>query len=151
MAEYPPDNNINIPVPVYRPETAENNSGDGKAETGLEHLEDVEIAGDENNAKHETAGISVIRQQHTIPTTGKRMPTSKWEYIFFCVFYFSLNGARRYNLYFSYKLLVTNTITAIGGNGGALRQALLSQQFPNGMVKWGGQTLPSTLQKYFFW
>ncbi|PMD45611.1 autophagy protein, partial [Hyaloscypha variabilis F] len=52
------------------------------------------------------------------------MPTSKWEYIFFCIFYFSNNGA------------------PIGGNGGALRQALMSQQYPTGYVKWGGETLP---------
>lgn len=32
---------------------------------------------------------------------------------------------------------------AIGGNGGALRQALLSQQFPSGNVTWGGRVLPS--------
>ena len=35
---------------------------------------------------HKTAAIATIQQQHTIPSTGKRMPTSKWEYIFFCVF-----------------------------------------------------------------
>lgn len=36
--------------------------------------------------KHKDASIAVIKQQHTIPTTGKRMLTTKWEYIFFCVF-----------------------------------------------------------------
>jgi len=30
----------------------------------------------------------------------------------------------------------------IGNTGGALRQALANQQFPDGYVKWGGQTLP---------
>ena len=34
---------------------------------------------------------------------------------------------------------------AIGGNGGALRQALLNQEYPDGQVEWGGRTLPSKL------
>lgn len=59
------------------------------AETETEAVEHVEasptVAG-ETSDKHRKAGISYIQQQHTIPTTGKRIPTSKWEYIFFCVF-----------------------------------------------------------------
>ena len=31
-------------------------------------------------------GLAVLEQKHVIPTMGKRMPTTKWEYIFFCVF-----------------------------------------------------------------
>ena len=45
-----------------------------------------------------------------------------------------------------------DNLEAIGGNGGALRQALVSQKYPSGQVKWGGQTLPCTLQHYRqFW
>lgn len=32
------------------------------------------------------AGRAVINQRETIPTTGKRIPTTKWEYITFCIF-----------------------------------------------------------------
>lgn len=39
----------------------------------------------------------------------------------------------------------TNTMIAIGGNGGALRQLLTSQQFPDGNVSWAGRTLPCEL------
>lgn len=35
---------------------------------------------------HSKAGLALINQQEAIPTTGKRMPTSRWEYIFFCIF-----------------------------------------------------------------
>lgn len=37
----------------------------------------------------------------------------------------------------------TDTNTAIGNSGYSLAQALLSQQFPDGMVTWGGRTLTS--------
>lgn len=52
-------------------------------------------ASSESGDEHRKAAVAAIRQQHTIPTTGKRIPTGKWEYILYCVFYFSLNGARR--------------------------------------------------------
>ncbi|ORX36955.1 putative autophagy protein [Kockovaella imperatae] len=70
-----------------------------------------------------SAGLAVIEQIQVIPKTGKRIPTSRWEYITFCLYYFANNGA------------------PIGGNGGALRQALLSQANPSGIVHWGGQVL----------
>ena len=44
---------------------------------------------------------------------------------------------------------VTDSCVAIGGNGGALRQALTSQQFPSGQVRWGGQVLPSESRLQF--
>ncbi|ORX36209.1 autophagy protein [Kockovaella imperatae] len=69
-------------------------------------------------------GAAIVEQQHVIPSTGQRKPTSKLEYILFNIFYFSNNGA------------------PIGGNGGALRQALLNLQFPNNYVPWGGQYQP---------
>jgi hypothetical protein len=63
------------------------------------------------NDKTTNVGEAVLEQKNVIPTTGKRIPTSKWEYITFCIFvsivsalvwnyglmtsqYFSLNGAR---------------------------------------------------------
>ncbi|KAL1411607.1 hypothetical protein Q8F55_002571 [Vanrija albida] len=72
----------------------------------------------------DAVGLAVIDQRAAIPSTGKRVPTSRWEYATFCIFYFSNNGA------------------PIGGNGGALRQALLNQQYPDGTIHWGGQTMP---------
>ncbi|KAH8800268.1 putative autophagy protein [Xylogone sp. PMI_703] len=95
-------------------------------ENDLEHLERIDSikldSSTTNLQKH--AAIAAIQQQHTIPTTGKQISTSKWEYIFFCVFNFSNAGA------------------PINANGGALRQALLNQQFPDGKVPWSGRTLP---------
>ncbi|KAJ3492436.1 hypothetical protein NLG97_g5396 [Lecanicillium saksenae] len=89
-----------------------------------EHVEDAPSSDNGSSQNlHKKAALGFIQQQHTIPTTGAVMPTGKWEYIFFCVYYFSNNGA------------------PIGGNGGALRQALTSQQFPDKIVVWGGQHL----------
>ncbi|KAL5896250.1 hypothetical protein ACKVWC_001457 [Pyricularia oryzae] len=75
------------------------------------------------NAKGK-AGHAVIDQRQTIPTTGKRRHTTKWEYITFCLFYFSLNGA------------------PIGNNGGGLRQALVNMKYPDGYLTWGGEYIP---------
>jgi hypothetical protein len=36
--------------------------------------------------KAAAGGQAVINQREAIPTTGKRMPTGKWEYITFCIF-----------------------------------------------------------------
>lgn len=36
--------------------------------------------------KAAAGGKAVIGQRETIPTTGKRIPTSKWEYVSFCIF-----------------------------------------------------------------
>lgn len=127
MAEYPPDNSL-IPAPVagQNESPASPNLGDeSKATAG--HHEDISPAleaGEEHMDIHQKAAIGIIQQQHTIPVTGDRQPTSKWEYWFFCLFYFSNNGA------------------PIGGNGGALRQALTSLAFPSGNVRWGGEVLP---------
>lgn len=93
---------------------------DEKAETA--HI-DVKHA--PTSKEDASVGLAVIDQRAAIPTTGKRKPTSKWEYVTFCMFYFSNNGA------------------PIGGNGGALRQALMSQEFPEGKIHWGGTWLPS--------
>jgi hypothetical protein len=89
MAEYPPDT-TNVPLPIY--EKKENSAveplGDEKRADVTEHLETtpgVELDETTDNL-HRSAAIAVIQQQHTIPATGKRMPTSKWEYIFFCIF-----------------------------------------------------------------
>lgn len=34
----------------------------------------------------------------------------------------------------------------VGNYGGAVQQALLSQQFPDGFVPWGGRTVPCELR-----
>jgi hypothetical protein len=43
-------------------------------------------AGTKPGLGHENVGKAILEQKHVIPTTGERIPTSKWEYIFFCVF-----------------------------------------------------------------
>ncbi|EJP65315.1 autophagy protein (Atg22), putative [Beauveria bassiana ARSEF 2860] len=101
-----------------------------------EHIEDAAPSSDDGSAGpnlHKKGALGFIKQQHIIPTTGNVMPTGKWEYIFFCIYYFSNNGAP----------WLTVTVLAIGGNGGALRQALTAQAFPDGIVHWGGQHLNS--------
>lgn len=90
MAEYPPDAN-NIPLPVYGPKDAapggDSQPGEDSKAAVSEHLETTFDLSDESTADlHRKAGIGMIHQQHTIPATGTRIPTSKWEYIFFCIF-----------------------------------------------------------------
>jgi hypothetical protein len=89
MAEYPPDT-TNIALPVYRNnETpAIGSEEESKNEGNTEHLEaSYGIEPIESTVNlHKKAAIATIQQQHTIPPTGKRLPTSKWEYIFFCIF-----------------------------------------------------------------
>ncbi|TQV97545.1 hypothetical protein V2A60_006704 [Cordyceps javanica] len=115
VAAGPPD-----PQPPAPPSTA----AAEKQATEEEHVEDAP-GSDGGSAPnlHKKGALGFIQQQHTIPTTGSVMPTGKWEYIFFCIYYFSNNGA------------------PIGGNGGALRQALTAQAFPDKIVHWGGQHL----------
>src|SRR5688572_27170100 len=36
--------------------------------------------------KAAAGGRAVINQRETIPTTGRRIPTTKWEYVTFCIF-----------------------------------------------------------------
>lgn len=69
---------VEAPAPAYEDATREKDPG----QEHVAHIEDTGVTRD----KHRQAGESFIRQQHTIPTTGKRMLTSKWEYIFFCMF-----------------------------------------------------------------
>ena len=59
-------------------------TGEKKNVTMAEHEDAIQQESTDN--LHKTAGIATIQQQHTIPTTGKRMTTGKWEYIFFCIF-----------------------------------------------------------------
>lgn len=40
----------------------------------------------ESQDLHKKGALGFIQQQHTIPTTGAAIPTSKWEYIFFCIY-----------------------------------------------------------------
>ena len=89
MAENPPDT-TNMPLPIYgkKGDTTVSHPGYEKNTHAAKHLENpLGIELDETTDDlHKRAAIAVIQQQHTIPPTGKRMPTSKWEYIFFCIF-----------------------------------------------------------------
>lgn len=88
MAENPPTAAV-IPPPNPGSGGLGEKSEDEKRMATAEHQDNIEndaIENDAPNDLHKTAAIATIQQQHTIPTTGKRMPTSKWEYIFFCVF-----------------------------------------------------------------
>ena len=86
MAENPPDANL-IPLPVYRKQDGSAAEQDpteqSKATAG--HHETVGLDDSSPNLHHKAA-VGVIQQQHTIPVTGDRKPTSKWEYIFYCIF-----------------------------------------------------------------
>ena len=88
MAENPPTAAI-IPPPVPGTGGLDESSEAEKRAATAEHHDTIDqgpIENDAPNDLHKTAAIATIQQQHTIPTTGKRLPTSKWEYIFFCVF-----------------------------------------------------------------
>ncbi|KAM3448277.1 hypothetical protein MY3296_007960 [Beauveria thailandica] len=65
--------------------------------TAEERLEDTDALNSDNGSAgpnlHKKGALAFIQQQHIIPTTGNVMPTGKWEYIFFCIYYFSNNGA----------------------------------------------------------
>jgi hypothetical protein len=88
MADHPPDT-TNVVLPVNRNVAPHTDSpAEEKIASSAEHQESVlNIESDESTDDlRKKAGIAVIQQQHTIPPTGKRMPTGKWEYIFFCIF-----------------------------------------------------------------
>jgi hypothetical protein len=54
-----------------------------------EHVENAARSSDNGSAGpnlHKKGALGFIKQQHIIPTTGKVMPTGKWEYIFFCIY-----------------------------------------------------------------
>lgn len=55
---------------------------------GEEHVEKIPKidSTSSTNEPHKKAALGFLQQQHTIPTTGKAIPTGKWEYIFFCIF-----------------------------------------------------------------
>lgn len=90
----------------------EDTDGDLKGGTG------VHIAGADTDA-----GLAVVDQLEVIPTSGERIPVSKWEYYTFILFYFQNNGS------------------PIGNTGGSLRMKLISDQFPDGIINWGGQQM----------
>lgn len=54
--------------------------------TEIEHIENLPDSKTAVRLGHNTVGDAIIEQKHVIPITGERIPTSKWEYIFFCVF-----------------------------------------------------------------
>lgn len=78
----PPSDNAAEAVETSSEQPAYQDVTQEKTPEQVTHVEDTGVTRD----KHRQAGESFIRQQHTIPTTGKRMLTSKWEYIFFCMF-----------------------------------------------------------------
>jgi predicted metal-dependent phosphotriesterase family hydrolase len=92
MSVNPPDQS-SIPAPVYDqkntavPTISHEHVGEDK-KLGVQHIEDKNGVDDQRTVVggHNNVGVAVIRQKHTIPTTGKRQPTSKWEYVFFCIF-----------------------------------------------------------------
>ena len=43
---------------------------------------------------HNNVGLAVLEQKHVIPSTGRRIPTSKWEYATFCIFVSRDTGLR---------------------------------------------------------
>jgi hypothetical protein len=81
MAKYPSDT---TPIPEV---LVVDSLGDEKKAAGAEHLETT-VGGDTDGTGglHKKAAIAIIKQQHTIPATGKRVPTSKLEYVLFCIF-----------------------------------------------------------------
>ncbi|KAK8850683.1 hypothetical protein IAR55_004603 [Kwoniella newhampshirensis] len=84
----------------------------------------VDLDGNLKAKPADDVGLALIEQTHVIPTTGARKVTSKWEYWTYCFFYYMPNGA------------------PIGDNGNSQLQLLISLQFPDDNVKWGGTTLP---------
>lgn len=79
------------------PENTDPITGSGPLSTGLscsenipveEHIEKIPKidSNSSSNELHKKAALGFLQQQHTIPTTGKAIPTGKWEYIFFCIF-----------------------------------------------------------------
>ena len=52
-------------------------------DAGTPYAKDIE---GKNGGTGDRVGIALIEQEHVIPTTGERMPTSKWEYWTFCIF-----------------------------------------------------------------
>ncbi|ORX37517.1 putative autophagy protein [Kockovaella imperatae] len=80
----------------------------------------VDEKGEVLNA-HNTVGLAVMEQQELIPITGERKVTTQWEYWTYCAFYFSPNGG------------------AISSNGQSMMQLLISLQFPDNIIPWGGR------------
>lgn len=88
MTKYPSETG-NAPVPSKDGEKdlAVDSVGDEKNPPVAEHLEtNVSTDASGTGGLHKKAAIAVIKQQHTIPATGKRVPTSKLEYVLFCIF-----------------------------------------------------------------
>ncbi len=91
MAEHPADPaNTALPIQEGEDASARDPVGADEKTAAADHLETDDTIEPPNveaiTDLHKKAGIAVIRQQHTIPATGKRLSTSKWEYIFFCIF-----------------------------------------------------------------
>lgn len=94
MPEKSPSSNP-VPADDHRTSVNVDTSNDAEAVPEKTSASIAHVEWPESVDEHRKAAVAAIRQQHTIPTTGKRIPTGKWEYILYCVFYFSLNGARK--------------------------------------------------------
>lgn len=51
-----------------------------------DHADEKITSATDLHSKATAGGRAIINQRETIPTTGKRIPTTKWEYITFCIF-----------------------------------------------------------------
>jgi hypothetical protein len=78
MSVSPDQSGITVPVAVDKPPVADS-KGD------VEHVEVTHPPPVPGNA-HDTVGLAVLEQKSIIPTTGKRIPTSKLEYWTYCIF-----------------------------------------------------------------
>lgn len=52
----------------------------------IQHLDEYQEELKQAGLTHDTVGKAILEQRHVIPTSGERIPTSKWEYITFCIF-----------------------------------------------------------------
>ncbi len=96
-----PTDQSSIPAPFSPPRDDEKHGvaalspTEEKNAADVQHIETVRanprdrglsVDGKTSVDAHNNVGLAVLEQKHVIPTTGKRMPTSKWEYVTFCIF-----------------------------------------------------------------
>lgn len=68
---------------IHLPTTTDEfpSSTDPDKKPTLEHFEYAEASGiNLADAAHASVGMAVIEQKKVIPSTGERIPTTKWEY-----------------------------------------------------------------------
>lgn len=90
-----------------------------------EHVEDAPPSSSDHGSApdlHKKGALGFIQQQHTIPTTGRVMPTGKWEYIFFCIYCTSTNKQVEHD-----EPLPTNDTATDFSNNGARKYMATSE------------------------